>query len=189
MPRLRTRIITARSYNPQWDGFIEGYVTNYLHQNYWRVQHYMEYEDVVQEARVVFYRVKNKYGKLEHPKHFMALFKTSWVREFTDLANAATKVSEASYEMGNTEQDEFMDVLCGDLENDGMLSIMMQQAPEEVKKVLKLFLTTPVEALNQMSMVWKWRGKNIEFGNQHLCEILKLKEGTDVLGKIKEYFA
>jgi hypothetical protein len=163
-------------------------VTNFLHKNYWRVQNHMEYQDAMQEAKLVFVRVKNKYGNLDTPKHFMSLFKTSWVREFHDLAIRDTAIREAECVMQSVDSDEdYIYDSVGETDNEGMLYIMIQQAPDEVKKVLKLFLITPIEVLYQMKFIWKWRGKKSEFDNQHLCEILKLKEGTDVIGKVVEY--
>jgi hypothetical protein len=183
--KLRKRVVTKHSFNPKWEGFIEGYVVNFLKKNFWRVSEYMEYQDCLQEAHCVFLRLKRKYGNMDSPRHFMALYKVSWINEFNDLSTSANKyktryclLEENEEEIDQVEQD-----------NDGRLSIMMEQAPSDVKIVLQLMLTAPVEVLDMFASMWKSKGNGKEFGNKHLCEILGLPQKTDIVGKINSYFS
>jgi len=180
--RIRKRVMSSRKYNPLWKGFIEGFVVNYLKKNYWRVESYMTYEDVMQEAHLKFLYVKSKYTALKTPQHFMALYKRAFINEFNDFAILATK---HRHEVCEEAQDE---EVSGELANDGELSVMIEQAPSDVKLVLQLLLTAPVEVLDMFSSVWKKRGKYRDFGNEHLCEILGLEGKTDIVGKINKYF-
>lgn len=202
----RKRILSSRSYTPQWDGFICGFVVNFLKQNYWRVDSHMEYEDCMQEARLLFLKVKQHYGNLDSPQHFMALYKIAMTNKFNDLA---TKVSKHRaelcddsrvryYENASNAADKDFNSCClsfetdilniSDFDNDGLLAIMIEQAPSEIKLVLSLFMTAPVEVLDMFADNWKQRGKNSEFGNNHLCEILGLPEKTDIVGRVMQYF-
>jgi len=184
--KLRKRVLSTRKYTPLWKGFIEGFITNFLKKNYWRVESYMTYEDCIQEAQVTFYRLKNKYGNLDHPSHFMALYRTAWTNDFNDYAALATKHrNEVSSEMSEEAKDK---QVIGELANDGELSVMIEQAPSDIKLVLQLLLTAPVEVLDMFSSVWKKRGKYRDFGNEHLCEILGLEGKTDIVNKINKYF-
>lgn len=191
--KMRKRILTSRLYNPQWDGFICGFVVNFLRAHYWRVQSTMDYEDCLQEAKYVFCKVKKKYGNTGSPKHFMKLFKTSWTRRFDDLATVNTKqrhvVSEHFIKNAEYDFGDECSLLAGDFDNDGMLAIMIEQAPSEVKLVLQLFLTAPVEVLDMFSAQWKKRRNRKEFGNHQLCEILGLPKNTDVVGIVTDYFS
>ena len=81
------------SYTEQFPftGPIEGYVKNFLKRNQWKVQHTLDFEDCVSEAKLTYIRLirrleKNN-SKVENAKHFMSLFKTAWGRYFIDLAN------------------------------------------------------------------------------------------------------
>jgi len=152
----------------------------------------MDYEDCLQEAKYIFCKVKKKYGNTGSPQHFMQLFKTSWTREFADLSTVNTKqrhvVSEHRLQDEDYEYSDECSLLAGDFDNDGMLAIMIEQAPSEVKLVLQLFLTAPVEVLDLFSVQWKKCRKRKEFGNQQLCEILGLPKNTDVVGIVTGYF-
>jgi|ERR1019366_4799806 hypothetical protein len=190
--QLRKRVLSSRRYTPQWKGFVEGFVTNFLKKNYWRVQSHMEYDDVMQEAYVKFLYLKRKYGALDTPQHFMALYKISWVNDFHELSTLASKhrLEVCEHQLLDEDSDYFnmIESVVGDTNNDGELSVMIEQAPSDVKLVLQLMLTAPVEALEMFSAIWKQQGKKKEFNNTHLCEILGLPFKTDIVGKINSYF-
>ena len=116
----------------------------------------------------------------------MALYRTAWTNDFNDYAVLATKHrNEVSSEMSEEAKDK---QVIGELANDGELSVMIEQAPSDIKLVLQLLLTAPVEVLDMFSSVWKKRGKYRDFGNEHLCEILGLEGKTDIVNKINKYF-
>lgn len=189
MSKIRKRVLSSRKYTPQWKGFIEGFVVNFLNKNCWRVAPHMEYQDCMQEAQYTFLRLKNKYGNLDRPQHFMALFRTTWTHEFDDLATLAAKYRlEISESQMEDDYDSVVTTLHGDSDNDGVLAIMIEQAPSEVKLVLQLFITAPVEVLDMFSAAWKKRGKHKEYGNNHLNEILGLEPKTDIVGLVHNYF-
>ena len=198
---LRKNILPSRSYTPVWKDF-EGYCVYFLKSNYWRVQSHMEYEDCVQEAHLLFLKLKKHYGNLDTKKHFMGLFGTAMTNRFNDLANKVSKLrcevgDETAYEEAqHSERSDWCGAnalvdaneLVGDFNNDGMLAIMIEQAPSEIKLVLSLFMKAPVEVLDMFSDSWKQRGKKNDFGNAHLCEVLGLPEKTDIVGKVRQYF-
>jgi hypothetical protein len=193
MPRIRKRITTNRQYNPVWAGPVEGYTVNFLKKNFWRVQAHMEYQDAVQEAQLLFIHLKRKYGCLDTPQHFMALYKVSLTNEFHELANRNSKWKQevSDSQIVDVEDFNYVDTMmnvAGDADNEGMLHVMIQQAPEEVKQVLRLFVETPIEVLEQFARALKKKGRKMEFGNRHLCHLLKIKRGTDLVGKVRQYF-
>jgi hypothetical protein len=191
--KLRKRVLSAHAYVPQWEGFVLGFVVNFLRRNYWRVQSYMEYEDCLQEAWLKFNQVKVKYGNLDTPQHFMTIYKLAWTNKFNELAVWSGKhraeVCVSQLETDDAEDTGALGLLAGDFNNDGMLAIMIDQAPHEVKHVLHLFLTAPVEVLDMFAETWKSRGRHKPYGNAHLCELLGLPEKTDVVGMVTAYFA
>lgn len=183
MAKYRKRILSSRKYSPQWKGFIEGFSVNYVNANLWRVKNFMDREDCMQEAYYVFLRLKSKYGRLDTPQHFMALFRTTLTNEFTDWAARDTKIRfEENHE-------DFQEDNRTEYNNDGELAIMIEQAPSDVSLVLQLMLTAPIEVLEMMSTVWKAEGKKKEFGNTHLCSILGLSPKTDIVGIVTDYFS
>jgi hypothetical protein len=177
---------------PEFKGPIEGYVVNYLSANYWRVKNNMEYEDMMQEAQVVYLRLVRKYPDIDTPQHFMALFKTSWGNHFVDFTNKETNARALMYE--NQFQDvedtmsNFMSSIMGDSNNNGYLLILIKEAPAEVRQVLSLFLNAPSEILDLASKAWKDGGRNQDYGNNMLCKLLGIEPGTDVIGIVQRYF-
>lgn len=169
---------------PEFKGPIEGFTVRFLTKNFWRVQASMEFEDAMQEARCVFYKVIRKYKKARQPQHVMALYKTAWSRRFTDLAhrdnNQRTEMQVA--EPWSLEQT-------GELDSDSMLLTMLQQAPAEVKTVLSLFLNAPSELLELAVDSWRGSGHYSPEGNKMLCLYLGYEPGTDIIGIVREYFS
>lgn len=178
-------------YVPRYEGAIEGYVNNFLRANFWRVAATMQYEDVTQEAYVVFLRLAAKYGVLDTPQHFMALFKTAWFNHFTDLTHADSKhrqgVSGVAGFQDSDESTSLLDLLPGDLENAGYLATLLRQAPEDVRKALQFYLTAPAEVMITVTQVWSKKGKRASSHNQMLCNALGIEQGTDVLGQVTSY--
>ena len=191
---IRKRVLTSKYYNPMWTGPLEGYVKNHLHKNYWKVESHMEYQDTLQEAYLLFLKLKEKYSTVETPQHFMALYKTSWANKFTDFANTDTALRQLeclypqSDELTVHESESFNDH-ASETDNDGMLAVMIEQAPTEIKLVLDLFLKTPIEVLEQLTHIFEDRKHPADFNNKHLCKILGLESGTDIKEKIYAYFS
>lgn len=178
------------NYDPAFTGPIEGYVSNFLRTNYWRVKHTLEYDDCKQEAALVFLQVKVAYPQIDTPQHFMALFKTSWYRHFTDLSNRDSQSRTIVYESCCCNSDDEvvqLDVV-GDLDNAGMLTLMIEQAPADIKQILTLFLNAPTELLEAATTCWRGNGKYRPEGNAMINRMLGLPEKTDALAKVHKYF-
>lgn len=176
------------AYTPQFKGPIEGYVVNFINRNLWRVASSMEFEDLMQEAHVVYLKLCQRYKNVDAP-HFMALFKTSWNRRFTDLSHIDT---HCRAQIGDSDlapnETRFLDSLPGDLCHDGMLLTAIRQAPSEVQSVLYLFMNAPTEILDLASKAWRSNGHNRDLGNNMLCRMLGAPKGTDIVGAVQTYF-
>ncbi|MCK5605898.1 hypothetical protein KAR91_28635, partial [Candidatus Pacearchaeota archaeon] len=79
-------------YKPSWEGAIEGFVINTINRSYWRFHNVMEYEDVLQEAKMLFVELSQRYaGVVNTPQWFMSLFKQSFVNRLHNFSTIATK--------------------------------------------------------------------------------------------------
>jgi len=76
----------------------------------------------------------------------------------------------------------------GDSDTNGMLELMVQQAPNEVRMVLNLLLKAPTELLEMASEAWRSSGKRKAEGNNMINRCLGFPKGTDSLGKVHRYF-
>ena len=190
MAKFRKRL---KSYVPVWEGFVEAIAVNHVRRNVWRLPSYMEEQDALQEARMVFMRVKDKYPLVSTPQHFNALYSVSLVNHMNKLVTRAGDFKHHRNKDAVKYTHVNVDDCSGELEslvdyNDGMLGIMMEQAPKEIKSVLRLFLTAPVEVLEHLTHIMMERSGPSDFDDKHLCKILGLRKGTKVRKKIYQYF-
>lgn len=183
-------------YLPSFAGPIEGYVTNFLRKNYWKVAASMEMDDAMQEARLVFLRCASKYGLVDTPQHFMALFKTAWGNHFIDLSRGdsdARATISYGYDRGAPSHQEeatldLLEMLPDCLDNDGYLRALLREAPQDVVTILSFFLNAPPVLIKRAGEAWTASGRKQQDGNNMLCEILGFPKGTDVVGKLTTYF-
>ena len=182
------------SFKPEFKGPIEGYVVNGMRANFFRIERTHTREEYMQEAYLVFLRVKSKYeGKVEEPKHFMSLFKRAWANELNDLANKATQermfvAMPTTYDEDGQRGNEIEPV--GDLDNDGALATLIRQAPKEVAQVLNLFLVAPQEVLDLALQSWREKDRRCSNGRSaQICRLLGMDPRVDVMGRVEEYFS
>lgn len=167
---------------------VRPYVLNHLKRNYWKVDSYMDWEDALSEAKLQFVRTIQRLQKrgcvIENEKHLMSFFKTSWNNHFITLANKATK--ERFVQSQNDDgTDSILNNFIGDLDNDGQLRLLLQQAPGEVKQVIQLLLTAPDELANHLQ---KEFNLDKESCNKHLCLLLNKRGETNLIKNILDYF-
>lgn len=190
MPTPKSNQGVAVHYLAEFKGPIEGYVVNHLKKNYWRVARLHERDDVMQEAFLVFLRVKVKYPELETPQHFMALFKTAWGNHFTDMANDDTQsrvlVDAPRVAFDDGESVEYD--MPGDCDNDGLLAVMLAEAPKEVSMVLNLFLNAPQELLDVALGSWRGADRRCKAGgSKRINKMLGLPPDLDVMQLVNDY--
>lgn len=181
-----------RLYLPTYEGAISGYVLNFLRRNYWRVAASHERDDVLQESYEVFLRCAERYGLMDTPKHFMALYKTAWTNHFHDLARKdSTERSAVTYGYDTMLTDDevlsLLDIIPGELDTHGYLNTLLQEAPRDVATILAFFLNAPPVLLQRVSEAWTRSGRRKADGNNMLCELLGFPKGTDLIGKVEAY--
>ena len=178
------------SHTPLFAGPIEGWTVNYCKVNFWRVQSSMMWDDVMQEANVVFLRCQAKYPDIETPQHFMALYKTAWTHHFTDLAFGDSKLKVmVSTTLAESDTDGVEFEATGDLYNDGHLATLLRQAPSEVLMVLNLFLSAPTEIIEVALSGWQGRDRRCKTGgSKRICQMLGLSQDLDVMKMVEDYF-
>jgi hypothetical protein len=176
-------------YKPEWKGPMEGWVVNFLKTQMWRVAGTMEHADVMQEAYLVFLRCKKAYPKLDTARHFMALYKTAWQRQFTDFANADT-ASRVITEMPRIRiDDDFVEYEpMGEADNEGYLAILLSEAPREVLMVMNLFLSAPQELIEIALSSWNGSDKRCKAGgSKRINQMLGLPPDLDVIKMTEDY--
>lgn len=172
----------------QFTGPVEGYVVNFLRKNFWRIAGTHEWDDAMQEARLIFLRVQRKYPDAED-KHLMSLFKTAWGHHFTDLSVKDSRGRHIQSESNLArDEDSLPREMVGATDNDGMLAMMIRQAPSEVRMVLSLFLSAPAELLETAARAWSGGPRGKKEGNALINRCLGLPENTESLEAVRDYF-
>lgn len=181
-----------RSSKFQFEGPIEGWVVNGMRAHYFRIENTHTREEYMQEAYLVFLRVRAKYERtVKEPKHFMALFKRAWSNELNDLANKATLARRmvAMPTMRTDDGDEVELDTVGELDNEGFLAIVVKEAPREVSAVLNLFLNAPQELIELALAGWTGN-KDRRYqhgGSERLNKLLGLDPNMDVMQRVEDY--
>lgn len=177
-------------YSPEWKGPIEGYTTNFINRQGWRVLRTHDFKDCMQEAYLVFMRCAERYPIIDTGAHFMSLYKRALTNHMHDLAEKATSANRMVPEVAQDREEggEWARDSVGELENLGQLLIMLQQAPREVMMVINLFLNAPTELLELASQAWAAQGRRKADGNAMISRLLGIPAERDVLGQIERYF-
>ena len=181
-------------YVPEWKGPIEGYVVNLLPKVLWRVDRTHDRDDVLQEARMTFWRCCLAYPDIDTPQHFMALFKTAWTRRVHEMSNKNTKVNTATSQLAVVVDDEGAQAVShdvpGDTDNMGILRTMVRQAPREVMMVLNLFLNAPAELLSMAEQAFHDSNKGVARQDQNAMvrRLLGPAVGEKPVDAVRAYF-
>ena len=174
-------------FEPEWKGPIEGYVVNFLADQHWKIARTVPWDDAMQEAYVIFLRCKRKY-QVEEAKHFMSLFKSAWFNHFTDMANEDTELRRVGPLPESPEGSPYDSI--GEVDCDGHLAVLVEQAPREVALVLALFINAPQELLELALQGWSngsdARCKN--GGNTKINQLLGVPREFDPVKAVVDYF-
>ena len=183
----KTRVVVVEyNYVPEFKGPIEGWLANNVARNLWRLQPLYEREDAMQEGFIVFMRCAAKYPILDNGAHFMALFKRAWNNRLNDLSVKASRTRALHVDQTyHLPADMEVPEAPGDLDNDGLLGVMIRQAPREVLMVLNLLLNAPQELLALATRAWEAsESKNSDMMNR----LLGLPDEMPVMTKVRDYF-
>ena len=159
-----------------FDGPYVAFVHNYLKKHFWRVERYMAYEDVIQEAAWQFIlllrRMEKNRAKFEiqlkeqkqevldapedkylikNPKHLMSLWVTNWTRHFHTLSIKDSKKLEEPIGGFITDEDSDMTSLLESKwfhENAGYVECLVRDAPRESLFLYNLLFSLSTEVFN-----------------------------------------
>lgn len=170
-----------------------GWIYKMAHKNLWRVSSIYDLDDLVQDGHLWYLMIVDRYCKRPRTrKHVMALFKTSFMRYLTDLANKRTRYEsiEQAFSLYHTI-DDGGDMLHGVSDNGaGVLDIevaaVIAQAPEPVRKVIQALMTD--DGAKRFRALDRYRLDGTrEVTSERLARIAGIPECSDLLAKIRRY--
>lgn len=129
MCKHRTRVKPA--WQPEWSTGIEKWTAARINENLWRFDRVEEFKDVMQQARILFWKLSVAYPIVNNPHHFFALYKTSLLRHFVDKARKRSR----SVIDQDTSLDDLTEIEFGHTINAGQLHLLLEEMPDELKIV------------------------------------------------------
>lgn len=124
------------SWHPIWSPQIEAWTAYQIKTNLWRFDSIDCFEDVMQDAKILWWSLEKKYPVVNQMAHFVALYKTSLKNVFANKACYKRDLVVDKYE-------ELTDALQveGNLPNCGYLNLLVDELPDELKLVLHALTT------------------------------------------------
>ncbi len=184
--RVRLHIV----WRAEWDGVFEGWTAKFIRRNKWRCDSIDEFDDLMQDAKVIFSRLRHKYPKVVEPKHFMSLYQISIRNYFHDKSRyvrrkRAAGIVDATYEDASRTVSYF-DRRMSDLTNPGYMKALIEEMPDELKLVLSTLTHTTRRRLRIKQPKSKLPLRQRESLNKRLCRTLNLTT-TDPVGDLYRY--
>ncbi len=117
-------------FSPQWEGPVKGWARKFITKNKWRCDHIWSFEDLMQDAFVIYLKIVDHYPGVREPAHFMALYQTA-------LRNEMHNQSRKMYARNEGSLDTCQ-VSIPDHSNFGYVAAALAEAPEELKLALAM---------------------------------------------------
>jgi hypothetical protein len=179
--RLRERI----TWGPEWGKEYEGYAANFIRKNAWRCDHINEIKDLMQDAWLVFNKVKQTYPRVIEAKHFMALYKRALANSMHDKSSYKRRKDENEVYLSSDVSDFFVGRI-GEVSNAGYLAALINEMPEE----LQLMLHTMAKGLPPEPTPKRERGlQPRESLSMQLRRLFRLPLNSDPLMMIKRFLS
>lgn len=122
-------------WTPAWKREFEGYAVNYVRANQWRCDPLNQINDLLQDAYLVFHKIKTYYPRVIDPQHFMALYMRALTNTFNDKASRRQRRQGVEVHL-SLDVSEFFVGRIGETTNPGYLCALVNEMPEELQLVL-----------------------------------------------------
>lgn len=164
---------------PDWSPEIEKWTLEQIRLNKWRFHRTEDTDDILQEAKLLFWQLQKRYPTAIRIPHFFTLYKNSLLRKFHDKARKMMRTVD------ETPTDDAGIFEQGGSVNCGALAVLLEEMPDELKLSLK-FLTAEKVRLKLAKPTQKRRYR--ENHNLRLKRCLGLTS-TDPVGDLKSYLS
>lgn len=171
--------MTRQQQDPLLDAGVRGLIVNMAKKNFWRVASWYDLQDLIQDGYLCFAKVRNRYPTATDVRHVTALFKTTFFRHITDLANERTQGNEQTISQLVAvpgQEEAVWERLIGGQDEEATLKVMLRNAPAELRALYR-FLSSE-DGRRRLSEPYRWRYGVRETTNQYLCRKLGFDANT-----------
>jgi hypothetical protein len=161
----------------------EGHARKQVYKHLWRMHGRETYDDLMQEAFLVYARVHARYAtKATNPAWLMSLYRESLHHHLIDLARrsvvrARSELVTDEVDISTTDTSEPVDVYDHALE-------AIERAPDEIRSVLLVLLKAPDELLEE---IHRCACRSVERASRIMCALTGQPQSQDVWEKAREY--
>lgn len=178
MGRKRVRLRPHIEWEPVWDGYVRNWTVGFIKKNLWRCDKVTDFDDLLQDAYLIFVRIRERYPRVVEPRHFMALFRTTMSNEMCNISRRQQQREMAIKDL-DCDPCEYAEVCMSEFTNEGYLRALLSKAPHEIKRALAI-ISNEVDTIAPRSAKPQPR----ENMNMRLNRILGSR-GIDFVGDIK----
>lgn len=174
--RVREHIV----WTAVWGKEFEGYAANFYRENKWRCDPIHELRDLMQDAFLIFEKVRLTYPRVIEPRHFMSLFKRALINHTHDRAAYKRRRDALEVHLSSDVSDFFVGRI-GEVTNQGYLAALINELPDE----MKLCLTTLANGMPLQEKPKKRGLQPRESLTMQLRRMLRLPMNSDPLMILK----
>ena len=176
--RVRESIV----FTPTWGHEYQGYAHNYCRTQQWRCDYVHDLSDLMQDAYLVFVKVKDGYPRVIDAPHFMALFKVALRNSLHDKANYRQRKDSLEDHL-STDVSESCTGRIGEIGNAGYIAALIAEMPEELRLALNMLAKGLLNEREEKQPGLQPR----ESLSMQLRRLLRLPINSDPLTMIKRF--
>jgi len=190
--RNRAPWVKVDIWEPTWSPEIVGWSVNFYNRNKWRFDSkdrcdpVMTVDDLMQEAYIIFERVRASYPRVIDPRHFMALYKTSIQNDMTDRSRLERKRDATIEDLG----EDASSALAGRMDDEsGYLAVLLSEMPREVQLLIAGMQRDDVAVALREPYEKDEAGVRSETFGERLCRLIGIDPATRPLQQLRELLA
>lgn len=158
--------------DPWQDAGVRGMIVNMARRNLWKVAHWQDLDDLVQDGYMLWAKVRRRYPDVQDIKHLTALFQTTFSRYIIGLAakkRAVDEIAVSQLVSDDNDFDPFENL--GSQDEEQTVSLMIKQMPYELRMLWR-FLNSEDGRKRLRARKLKRKNGVRETNNQFLCRVL-----------------
>lgn len=163
-------------WRPEWTKEFEGYTVKYIKENIWRCDHIHTFDDLLQDAKLLFIKICYSYPRVIEPENFMALYKSALRNDICDKSRYKRRKEALEVHLDDDVSVDAIAGRIGEMNNNGYLNALLLELPDELHSVL-LAMAQQDEKLEPRKVRTKLRRK--ENLSKRLARVLRLQTTTD----------
>lgn len=124
-------------WSPQWNAEYQGWAAKYIRENKWRVDPVHDFDDLMQNAWMLFNHLAATYPRVLNDRQFMGLFKRAMINKFNDYSCYKRRRAEGM-PIVSGDVTEIVSGRIGEQSNAGYIAALIDEMPGDLKLALDL---------------------------------------------------